>query len=277
MDEVIPTIDDLRSIFDDPTIGIKTDSVDNVQLNVNETPVNGDTLTISDTVTIIDEGVIPLTEQEKEIDKAPLFENPANDISQEVKTITPELSDEEVAKRLQEAEISSEVGKGGESETVSPQVEEIAQVVTLDDLRNEDGTLRGGIPQETNKNGTAGSPGFDEEKEKEIVQKLREAFMFGCTDREACLFADVSKSWLYVYQQSHLDFVDQKEDWKDNPKLKARKNIHEAIQKGDADVSQWYLEHKANKEFSKRAQMTGGDDVNSSPIKIEYVIPKSDK
>jgi hypothetical protein len=42
------------------------------------------------------------------------------------------------------------------------------------------------------------------------VAKLEQAFAFGCTDLEACLYADISKDCLYNYQKKHPEFVDRK-------------------------------------------------------------------
>jgi len=43
------------------------------------------------------------------------------------------------------------------------------------------------------------------------LQKLEEAFAMGCTDLEACLYADISSSTLYNYQKAHPDFLERKE------------------------------------------------------------------
>lgn len=124
-------------------------------------------------------------------------------------------------------------------------------------VRDKLGRIIRATAQETNKNGTAGRPAFDEDY---IVDKLREAFLMGCTDREACLYAGISKDWLYNYQHDHPEFVEQKEDWKDNPKLQARRNLYNAITGfGDVDSSQWFLERKAKDEFSRRQELTGAD------------------
>ena len=88
-----------------------------------------------------------------------------------------------------------------------------------------------------------------------IFDKLREAFLMGCTDREACLYADIPPSTLYKYQDRHPEFVEQKEAWKDNPLLMARQNVHHAIRSGRVDTSQWYLEKKNSEEFGKKEKV----------------------
>lgn len=99
------------------------------------------------------------------------------------------------------------------------------------------------------------------------LQKLREAFLLGCSDREACFFAEISPSSLYAYQQHHPDFLEQKELWKADLTFKARRVVVDAINTGDLRVSQWYLERKAKDEFGLRTEHVG---KNGEPI--EFVL-----
>ena len=45
---------------------------------------------------------------------------------------------------------------------------------------------------------------------QEVLRKLEEAFAMDCTDLEACLFADISKTTLYKYQVEHPLFAERK-------------------------------------------------------------------
>lgn len=113
------------------------------------------------------------------------------------------------------------------------------------------------VAQKTNKNGTAGRPPLNETQKMDM---LRQAFLMGCTDEEACLFADCSTSWFYEYQKENPEFMEKKELWKKNPVLQARRNIFEAIAIfGDTQISGWYLSRKAKDEFSLRSEITGPD------------------
>lgn len=91
----------------------------------------------------------------------------------------------------------------------------------------------------------------------ETIDKLRTAFLMGCSDIEACLYADISKTALYRYQQEHKEFVDQKEQWKEQPVLKARFVVAKAIEDNDKDVAKWYLERKRKDEFSTKNELGG--------------------
>lgn len=92
---------------------------------------------------------------------------------------------------------------------------------------------------------------------EEVVQKLEFAFMRGMTDVEACLYADISRSTLHNYCEEHPEFLDRKEELKQHPTSKARLNVTEAIEKGDADMSKWWLERKAKNEFSTKQEIGG--------------------
>jgi hypothetical protein len=102
------------------------------------------------------------------------------------------------------------------------------------------------------------------------LDKLREAFLMGCNDKEACVFADISKSTLYDYEKENNDYSDQKETYKSKPVLLARQTIIKAIKNGDIRVSMWYLERKARDEFGRTNKI---DKV----VDIEYELDKLEK
>ena len=103
----------------------------------------------------------------------------------------------------------------------------------------------------------------------ETVSKLEEAFMWGCSDVEACLYADISKQTLYDYQTKHPEYVDRKQSLKENLKLQARRNLSNSISiERDTDNSKWYLERKVKDEFSLRQETTGKD---GEPLKVSDV------
>lgn len=91
----------------------------------------------------------------------------------------------------------------------------------------------------------------------ETIDKLRTAFLMGCSDIEACLYADISKTTLYNYQQKNQDFFDQKEQWKEQLTLKARTVIAAALNRKDENTARWYLERKRKDEFSTRQETSG--------------------
>lgn len=92
---------------------------------------------------------------------------------------------------------------------------------------------------------------------EEVLRKLEYAFMRGLTDIEACLYADIGTTTLYDYCKENPEFAERKEALKKHPTAKARLNVTEAIEKGDADLSKWWLERKAKDEFSTKQTIDG--------------------
>lgn len=89
---------------------------------------------------------------------------------------------------------------------------------------------------------------------KEVLAKLEEAFAWGCTDREACLWADIADKTLYLYQEKHPEFIQRKEALKETPVLLARKTVVNGIKKGDRTLSLAYLDRKKKDEFSTKVE-----------------------
>jgi hypothetical protein len=92
--------------------------------------------------------------------------------------------------------------------------------------------------------------------------KLEEAFALGCTDLEACLFADISKSCLYNYQNANPEFVERKERLKENPVLLARKSVIKALESDEPackKIAFDYLTKRKRDEFADRVENTGKD------------------
>jgi hypothetical protein len=61
------------------------------------------------------------------------------------------------------------------------------------------------------------------------VKLLEEAWMLGCTDKEACLSAGITTQTLTTYQNANLKFLDRKELLKHTQILKARKVLANSL------------------------------------------------
>lgn len=88
------------------------------------------------------------------------------------------------------------------------------------------------------------------------VKKLEEAFLMGCTDIEACLFADISKQTLYTFQEKNPEFVDRKEALKSNPVMKARKVVLKALDESDIATAHKVLDRKEGSKVTLDANLT---------------------
>ena len=100
------------------------------------------------------------------------------------------------------------------------------------------------------------------------VKKLEEAFLLGCTDEEACLFADISKQTLYNYQEKNPEFIDRKSVLKSNPFMMSRQVLIEALENKDTHTAHKIIDRK---EGSKVA-LTGEDGGPIQIARIERVI-----
>lgn len=86
-----------------------------------------------------------------------------------------------------------------------------------------------------------------------VLQKLREAFLFGCSDREACLYADIAPSTLYNYQNANPGYLEQKETWKESPSVLARKTVYTEMA-SDGKLAFDYLKNKKSDEFNTKTK-----------------------
>ena len=117
----------------------------------------------------------------------------------------------------------------------------------------------------------------------EILQKLRTAFMMGCTDVEACLYSEINPRTLYDHQNRHPKFTQLKQYWKEYPVLKARKRLNTAISDdSDSHTFKWYLERARRREFGnvQTIEHTGNIEISEAMDRsklakaIEAVAPK---
>tara|TARA_R110002012_G_C11439372_1_gene590409 strand:+ start:162 stop:518 length:357 start_codon:yes stop_codon:yes gene_type:complete len=102
----------------------------------------------------------------------------------------------------------------------------------------------------------------------ETIQKLETAFIAGCTDLEACCYADVSKSTLYDYCQNNPEFSERKETLKNQPLMQARFIIREALVDGDLNTANRVIDRKEGQKI-KQDITSGGKQINTwvvSPV-----------
>ena len=95
------------------------------------------------------------------------------------------------------------------------------------------------------------------------LQKLEQAFMWGCTDKEACLYANISEKTLYNYQAIDQEFLQRKELLKQMPILKARSAVVNALE-DNTELALKFLERRKKDEFNPR--LTDADSNNNEGI-----------
>lgn len=88
------------------------------------------------------------------------------------------------------------------------------------------------------------------------VKKLVDAYKFYATDDQACYYAGINMGQLRYFQDMHPDFFMIKHAAKQDPTLRAKKTIVEAIGKSD-DMARWWVERLEKDTFSTRQENTG--------------------
>ena len=114
-------------------------------------------------------------------------------------------------------------------------------------------------------------PGRPTVMTSEVLQKLEHGFSCGLTDKEACCYAGICEATLYNYCSSNPEFLERKELLKEQPKIKAKLVIYDALKEGSVKVAQWYLERKAKDEFSTKLET---DVVSYQPVVIMEDVPR---
>lgn len=101
----------------------------------------------------------------------------------------------------------------------------------------------------------------------ETLEKLKNGFLMGFSDSEACLYAEINPATLYNYQKENPEYIEYKEQLKENPKMIAKTTVYNRLSR-DVDTSKWYLERKSKNEFAQRSELTGkdGEDLLPKPI-----------
>ena len=97
---------------------------------------------------------------------------------------------------------------------------------------------------------------------QKTIQKLEEAFLWGCTDLEACCHADISKSTLYNYCESNPKFVERKETLKNQPVMKAKRILNNALDSDDLLTAHKVIDRKEGTKI-KQDITSGGQPINN--------------
>jgi len=120
------------------------------------------------------------------------------------------------------------------------------------------------MPDKTKPKKKYDKPGQPTKMIPETVKKLEEAFAIGCTDMEACIYADITRQTLTTYQNANPKFLDRKNLLKQNPVLKARQRVESELS-SDTSTAKWYLERKRKEEFGPsqkvEAEITNIEDI----------------
>ncbi|MCC2615943.1 hypothetical protein LJ739_06790 [Aestuariibacter halophilus] len=91
----------------------------------------------------------------------------------------------------------------------------------------------------------------------EVLRKLEEAFSWGCTDAEACVYANLAPRTFYDYCEQNEEFSQWKEVLKDSPTMKAKSIIKKSLDDGDIGTANQVINRKEGTKV--RQELTGKD------------------
>lgn len=82
------------------------------------------------------------------------------------------------------------------------------------------------------------------------VKKLESAFINSFTVDQACIYAGVRKQTFYNWLESKPGFLDKMTKAREQPTMKAKQIVVDAVNAGDVGSAKWWLERKARDEFA---------------------------
>ena len=81
------------------------------------------------------------------------------------------------------------------------------------------------------------------------IRLLKDAFVWGCTDSEACCYAEIAPSTLYKYASEHPEFLELKNKLKDMPVMKSKRIISAALDDGDLATANRVIDRKEGQKI----------------------------
>lgn len=104
-----------------------------------------------------------------------------------------------------------------------------------------------------------------------ILLLLREAFLLGCDDLEACTYAGIAPQTLYNHQKNNSTFLEWKESLKRQPFLKARKAIVNELEH-NPQFALAFMERKKKAEFAPSAKISIDDQRETLDDETKQMI-----
>lgn len=102
---------------------------------------------------------------------------------------------------------------------------------------------------------------------QETLSKLEEAFLMGCSDKEACLIAGITQQTLIEWKKDKPEFTERIELLRQNPIALARQSVIKHMAR-DGKLALGLLERVKKDEFSLRHEISGN---NGNPIEIRIL------
>ncbi len=106
------------------------------------------------------------------------------------------------------------------------------------------------------------------------VNKLEDAFRWGCTDAEACLHANITKQTLYNYCEKNKGFLDRKEILKDNPILMAKEIQFDELKTKSLSQANKVIDRKEGTKIKNEVTGKDGGPLTVTAINFNPVSSK---
>lgn len=99
----------------------------------------------------------------------------------------------------------------------------------------------------------------------EVMERLKPYFLLDYDYTKACNLAQFPvatlKTWIQNDPELHLKIT----AWRGMASAKARNNIVSAIEKGDMEMSRWWVERRERKSFSTRNEVAN-EEIEHMPL-----------
>lgn len=108
-----------------------------------------------------------------------------------------------------------------------------------------------------------------------VIKTLRDAYLIGCTDEEACLKAAINPATLYRYFEKNPEFKEKSRLLQENPCIVARQTVFDSLS-DNPDIAFKYLERKRRDEFGPKQEHD--HNINGSlALEVNFVSPETDE
>lgn len=108
------------------------------------------------------------------------------------------------------------------------------------------------------------------------VYQLVAAYKFYATDEQACYYAGITIDQLQYFQDLHPEFYSIKHAAKQDPTLRAKKNIVNALE-SDKEMARWWVSVIEKNTFSQRMEQAGPNGAELFPKVAEEMRELGDK
>jgi len=109
----------------------------------------------------------------------------------------------------------------------------------------------------------------------EAIGKLEAAFTAGCTNREACIDADISESQFYDFVKDKPELAKRFKDLQETPVIDSRKTVAKAVKENKSDA--WtMLQKKRKQEFGNSTDINLNMSGQFNSINAQLIAIKTE-